>query len=405
VNESDLVGLMRDNRQLLSTPLERTVARFRRHLHLPDPGALLAMLATVAANRLEGDPVWLVLVGPPGGGKSELLGSLGGLEGVHAAATLTEAALLSGTPKKEREDSAKGGLLRVIGESGIIVAKDLGSILSMNRDTRAALLAALREIYDGAWTRHVGTGGGLTLSWAGKVGLVAGCTPTIDRQHGVMGAMGERFILFRLPDVDSATQARRALAHAGKEQTMRNELAAAVGDLYGAGLADPQPLEKDDRERLVSLATLVVRCRSSVERDSYSREVELIPDAEAPTRLVVVLARLLAGLDAIGASRDTAWPVITKAALDSIPAIRRDVITALHATTQADTTELATSIGYPTSTAKRALEDLTAHGIVNCQPGGKGKAHSWTLTDFARQNYTAATTQPEMSVLLSYTDT
>ena len=104
------------------------------------------------------------------------------------------------------------------------MCKDFGSVLSMNRDARAAVLAALREVYDGSWTRHVGTGGGRTLTWSGKVGLVAGATPTIDRHHAVMGAMGERFVLFRLPEVDASEQARRALAHAGREKEMRQEI-------------------------------------------------------------------------------------------------------------------------------------------------------------------------------------
>ena len=255
----------------------------------------------VAANRLDGDPVWLVLVGPPGGGKSEILTSVAGLRDVHPTATLTEAALLSGTPRRERDAEAKGGLLRAIGDFGI--CKDFGSVLSMNRDARAAVLAALREVYDDSWTRHVGTGGGRTLTWSGKVGLVAGATPTIDRHHAVMGAMGERFVLFRLPEVDASEQARRALAHAGREKEMRQEIGATVAALFDVPLPVPPPLDANESERLVSLATLVVRCRSAVERDGYSREVELIPEPEAPTRLAVVLERLLAGMDVIGVER------------------------------------------------------------------------------------------------------
>mgnify|MGYP003466777145 CR=1 FL=1 len=38
--------------------------------------------------------------------------------------------------------------------------KDFGSILSMHRDARGAVLAALREIYDGSWSRSIGVDGG-----------------------------------------------------------------------------------------------------------------------------------------------------------------------------------------------------------------------------------------------------
>jgi DNA-binding transcriptional ArsR family regulator len=378
------------------------VETFRRWLLLPDPGPLYAVLGAVAANRLEGDPVWLLLIGPPGGGKSELLGSLAALEDVHPTATLTEAALLSGTPRKDHDPSAKGGLLRIIGEFGLILCKDFGSVLNMNRDARAAVLAALREVYDGNWTRHLGTDGGKTLHWSGKVGLLAGCTPTIDRHNAVMGAMGERFVLFRLPEMDNAAQARQALSHAGQERAMRRELATAVADLFSQPLEAPRGLDEDERERLVSLTTLVVRCRSAVERDGYSREVELIPGAEAPTRLVVVLERFLAGLDVVGVERADAWRVVTKAALDSIPALRRSVMDTLYVVEEPlPTSDVATRVGYPRNTAHRALEDLAAHGIVAIEKQGQGKADLWSLTPFSRAHYSAALTFPEKSEPLS----
>src|SRR5215211_159414 len=377
--------------------VETAVSVFQSWLHLPDPAPLLAAVGAVAANRLEADPVWLVLVGPPGGGKSELLGALNGLADVYPTATLTEAALLSGTPKKERDNGAKGGLLREIGDFGIVLCKDFGSVLNMNRDTRAAVLAALREVYDGSWTRHVGTDGGLTLHWRGKVGLVAGCTPTIDRHHAVMSAMGERFILFRLPKVNRTEQAHKALAHSRKETQMRRELANAVAAIFAKPLEKPREPSTDERDTLVSLASLVVTCRSAVERDGYTREVELIPEAEAPTRLVVVLDLLLAGLDAIGVERSVAWRVVTKAALDSIPVLRRNVMDALRSTTDdLETPVLATAIGYPTPTTRRALEELQGHGVVLRTVRGEGsQADRWRLADWARKAYEACV--PETS--------
>lgn len=81
--------------------VDACVEAFRRYLHLPDPGPVYVALATVVANRRPGDPVWTLLVGPPGCGKTEVLGPLTALPDVWPAATLTEASLLSGVPRKE----------------------------------------------------------------------------------------------------------------------------------------------------------------------------------------------------------------------------------------------------------------------------------------------------------------
>jgi len=369
--------------------LARCVETFQRHLHLPDAGAVLVVLATVAANRAEGDPLWMLVVGPPGGGKTEILGALSGEPDVHPTATLTEASLLSGTPSRDKSKTAKGGLLREIGSFGIILCKDFGSVLSMHRDSRSSLLAALRELYDGSWTRHVGSDGGRTLSWSGKIGFIGGVTPAIDSHHAVMGSLGERFVLFRLPEFDQDAQARRALQHLGSERRMRSELAEAVRGALEA--ADPVALTAPPSEvlseELVRLSTLAVRCRSDVERDGYSREIVLIPEAEAPARLALVLLRLWNGLLAIGADEATTRHLVTKAALDSMPQLRRQVIEQLIARGRLGTPVLADLIGYPTLTTRRGCEDLAGHGVLERERGGGAKPDLWSVTDWVRDRW------------------
>jgi hypothetical protein len=381
-------------------PLEAVVDTFSRWLHQPDPGALYAVLAAVAANLLDGDPLWMLLVGPSGGGKTELLAAAGGLPDVHAAATLTEAALLSGVARKDVAQGASGGLLREVGDFGILVLKDFGSVLSQHRDTRAAVMAALRELFDGAWTRRLGTDGGKTLHWEGKLGLLAGCTPAIDQHHAVLAALGERFLWYRLAVDDPAEQARRSLEHAGRERQMRRELSDAVRGLFaGIDLSRARHPDAVDRERLIALATLVVRCRSAVLRDSYSsREIELVPDSEAPGRLVGVLGRLLTALRLIGVPEPDAWRVTVRAGLDSMPALRwRALSHLLAAAAPEKTSDVAAACDLPTNTTRRVLEDLAAHGVVTRYPGGEGKADTWTAAEWARDRHRRATV-PEKSV-------
>jgi hypothetical protein len=368
-----------------SEALAGTISVFQRLLHLPDPpDYLYGVLGAVAANYLPGDPLWLFVVGASSGGKTEVLRSLSTLEGVREAATLTEGALLSGAPKREHAENATGGLLREIGESGIILAKDFGSVMSMNKDAQQHTLAALREIYDGKWTRAFGTDGGRRESWTGKVGLIGGCTPVIDRQHAVMSEMGQRFVLMRLPipkqearREQGCEQARRALDNAGSEDALRDELAGAVKRLFDWAPnppSEPRPGGRD-RQRLAELAQLVAVCRSTLERDSYTREVVGIAEPEGPARLAKQLAQLWSGLQVLGASEEITWRVVTKAGVDSIPTVKRLVIRQLGEDDRA-VKDVAVPLHLSQSTVRRTLEDLHAHGVVT---DGETDKALWSL--------------------------
>jgi len=382
------------------TSLHRVIDRGQSYLFMPDTGAIEVLLGAVAANLLPGDPVWLLLIGPPGWGKTENLNILNKTAHIHHVAVLTEASLLSGTPRRDSQGS-KGGLLREMGDFGILLIKDFGGVLSLTRETRGPILAALREVYDGAWTRYVGSDGGRALTWSGKAGLVGGATPAIDQHYAVMAALGERFCYYRLPETDETNRAERALEHAGHEVEMRGELANLVSDFF-TNLTLPTSLPlltTDERSKLVALATFTTRCRSAVERDSFqNREIQLVPGAESPTRLVKVLLQLLRGLEIIGIAKERAWEIISKVALDSMPALRQRVIKALlEIEAQTTTSELAKKLGYPSNTTRRVLEDLGCYGIVKRKSQGEGRADYWSLTEWTREMYTAATrTLPEI---------
>lgn len=370
---------------------EQVVSAMRRGLYIPNPDDMAVALATVQANRAPGDPVWLLMVGPPSRGKTERLQPLAALQWVHPIATLTEAALLSATPARDRARSATGGVLRQIGEFGIIFAKDFTSLLATPRDTLGPVLAAHREIYDGSWCRSVGTDGGLTLTWQGKCGYVAGVTDAIDSAHAVMSSLGERFILYRLSLDGEDEQCLAALEASGAETHWRAETAEAVRGLLEnlPAPAGPAALSEQERRALIALARLAVRCRSGVERDPRTRELLNVPGHEGPTRLVKVLSLLLAGLDSIGIQRPDGWRIIRKVALDSMPARRRRVFDYLcgETTGQKTTGMIAAEVGMPTATVRISLEDLQAHGVTvaDKQSDESNAAWLWTLSDLARE--------------------
>jgi hypothetical protein len=365
--------------------LDDVVAVFDRWIALKDKTALYATLGTVAANLLAGDPVWLGLIAPPSSAKTELLNALSRLPYVAVTEVLTPAALLSGTPKHQKVKGATGGLLRQIGDFGILAFKDFGSVLDMRIDTRSEMLSALRRIFDGEYVRQVGSDGGKTIAWQGKAGLIFASTQKYDLYHSVIGTLGDRFLLVRLDAADD--QFATCFRHIGAStKAMRDELAAAVAGLFAGlpnPLPEPPPLSDEEKQRLKGTIMPAIRLRAGVDRDRTSRDIIAVYDPEGPARLALSLERLLGGLTSIGVQRSEAMKVIERVTMDSTPRFRRKAYEALTDEWQT-TREVATAIKLPTTTTRHALEDLTAQSLADREQKDGG-ADQWRLSQPSEQ--------------------
>ena len=361
--------------------LDAALDVFNSWLHMDDTAPVLVIAAAIVANLAEGDPVWLLLVGPPSSGKTEILLSCLRLpHNIVPAATFTEASLLSGTSKRERTEDATGGLMRTIGEFGILLAKDFTSVLSQNRDTAGRAMSALREIYDGRWDRPVGVDGARVLHWEGKCGFIGGVTPSYDRYGSIVNTLGDRFLLLRLPDVDAVAQARSALAQAEHEKEMRAALGEAMARLIASAdlTTVHAPLSDAETARLIKLASFTATARTVVERDGYTGELLVIPQAEGPARLIKAMRRIYGALGCLGVDDTARWELLARIAADCGPAIRAPLMDALLGRDGwCRTAEIAEAAGLVTKTAARHLEDLvllgiaerTKHKPTNAKPG------------------------------------
>lgn len=330
-----------------------------------DIAALDVVLAVAAAEKLTGDPAWLLVIGGSGAAKTESLSPLAGA-GAYVTSTISsEGALLSGTSKKEKSKDATGGLLRKIGESGVLVIKDVTSILSMNRDSRATVLAALREVYDGYWERNLGTDGGRTLTWSGRIVVIGAVTTAWDKAHAVVAAMGDRFLLIRLDTTTGRVGAgRQAMRNTGYETKMRQELTDAV-----AGIMDTidtmMDVELTDAEvdHLLALADVVTLARTAVERD-FKGDVIDSHAPEMPTRFAKQLTQVVRGGLAIGIERKRAVALATRVAADSTPPLRLHLLLDLLHDPRSTTHAVRIRLQKPRATVDRELQALHMLGLV-----------------------------------------
>ena len=347
-----------------SGPWELLQAVLQAHCHEPDLEAVRVLFAAVAAHRLPGQPVWLMLVAPPGSLKTELLEALGGLPTVHLVHRLTPNSFLSGQVARARGPAS---LLHRIGADGILVFPDFSTVLSMHRDHRAAVLADMRRIFDGALRRELGTAEHpAEREWRGRLTFLVAATPDVDRHYSIFQTLGERFVMVRWHRPGGTEAALRAM---GQDRArVRQELRDAVAALFST-LPEQQPaLPEELGRRIAALAEFVVVARTHVFRDGRTKEIIYVPEPEASTRLAQQLAQLARGSALLGGRElvnDEDVAIVQRAGMDCIPATRRRIIEVLMRGKHRSAIMLASALKLPWSTYHYAMMDLKSLGLVD----------------------------------------
>ena len=112
-------------------PLTLTAAKavFAKWIRLDDWTILDVVLGTVMVHRIEGDPLWLFIVGPPGAIKTEILRTVSPHQAIYPLSTLSPNAMISGYVTDGPDPSL---LPRLDGK--VLIVKDFTTILQMHRE-------------------------------------------------------------------------------------------------------------------------------------------------------------------------------------------------------------------------------------------------------------------------------
>lgn len=335
---------------------------------IADPGIIKVIAATVISNRLPFKPVWLFLIAPSGGGKTQFITALENVKGIHPLSAVTGHTFISGQKKTGKETS----LLFQI-KDGILTFKDFTTTLSLQRDERQEIMSQLREIYDGSYSRAFGTG--QTINWKGKIGLIAGVTYAIHNLRELYAAMGERFVMYAIIEPERVEVSRVAVDHEEEIISRHPEIQEAFRAYFDEEIKIPEKIPKLDtnlREEILALAEFSTRARSPITRDWKTQEITDVHPAEMPTRFAAQLSILGRAMVVMNRNDgiadellDTDKHILYKISLDSINYMRRKCLQKLVEYEEVETAGLAVKMNFPTATVRRHLEDLNVLEIVD----------------------------------------
>lgn len=367
--------------------------RFDKWLLIVDPGLLYLVPATIIANLMNSDPFWLFLIAKSGAGKTEIMNSLLKCPFYYSLSQLTPNTFLSGYKSKEKEPS----LLKRLGSGKTIGFKDFTSLLDGNRDELKELMGQFRDLYDGHVTKVTGTGD--EISWKGKMGFLAGCTPILEQRMSTVGAMGERFLSYKIMSPTDKAMRAKVRENIGHEEEYRDYLqdsmAGYIKGVVTASELNSTVVPEEVDLMIESLSDFIAISRTVVMRgDDSKREINYIAESEMSSRLykqLYTLAKTLLSMTG-GVWVEAFTYIMRNIARSSIHSMRFNLITHIMSyTTQVKTQTLATELGYPTSTTRRYLEDLTAISmdggekkILKRTYQGKGKSDLWELTPWMK---------------------
>jgi len=375
--------------------LEDVFTAFKKWLYLDNTDTISIMLASVVSQQIEGEPIWMFLVGPPGSAKTETLNSLSLLDHIYMTSSLTPHSLISGANWKDGMDPSLIPKL----DGKVMVIKDFTSILSLRDTEKDEIFGILRDAYDGKCGKEFGNG--VVRNYVSRFTMLAAVTPSIYALSSSHTALGERFLKFAVGDnlhhAHEQDVVSRAIDNIDDEVQMRKEMAESVRyflqdkisvrHIEKAGLPILTP---EMKTRIIYLARWGARMRGSITRDAYRNDIVTSrPSAEVGSRLGKQLAKLAQSLAIIHGNPQVTkreYNLVRKVMVDTIPQRIEDILHATWKETQnpphvVTSQYLAGVTRYPHATITRILQDMNVLNIVERVTMAKQGA-GWKLSEY-----------------------
>lgn len=344
---------------------------------LPNSQTALKLVLAVATSSSFPNPLmlWLLLVGVPSSGKTDLARLIKSADCTYYLDNLTQNAFISG--ERFSKDNKVYDLLPLLDKKCLVI-KDWTSIFSLDEKMTKKLLGDLVGIYDKEFTKFSSRRGNISYSSAfSQIGCI---TPaTLNRHTNYMNMVGPRFLCYTMPSTaPEAEDESYDLIFSNQDRSLvEKEARLYVSSYLTQLLQQPpeiKPLSKEVQDYLRRAAKLMSNCRGIVLLQSASFKNEegdeikyyevLDVQIEEPWRAVqqlITLAKYLSfvvGKNEVGIEE---LHIIKEVVISSMPADRSQALRVIKEQGgQITAKQLADLSDKSTKTSRRLLDELVA---------------------------------------------
>lgn len=336
--------------------------------------ALAVSLATILSVDIPGDPLWMYLVAPPGGGKTTILNGMKHSPRCVFRSSLTPASLVSGF-QSGKDPSL---LPKLKGRTGVF--KDGTEILTLPPNVRYEIYGVLRGAFDGDVSRTYGNNVERHYTDL-HFSLLIGMTPAIHAEN--TSHLGERFLKFhmdaRVNIAQQVSQIYKAVDQVlGTVSEDTEPLTDAMNSFLWQRVTSVPKISSVFVDRVVHTSRLIARLRTRVDREQFGeREVRVRPQSEIGTRLAKQLTKLALALAFVygkGAVDEEVWRIVRRVASDTAYGFHLDIIsTMIEEGGRVKKDLLTQKMEMPGSTVGSRLADLMVMGVVKKENEAKQK--------------------------------
>lgn len=360
---------------------------YKKWLYLEDTKRIDIVLATYLTQYLDGTPIWLIIVGNSGDGKTEQIMALNKCDNFKILHNLTSKTLVSGNPKVND--------LAPELNNKVVIIPDMAQLLQLSPQEKGELWGQLRDLYDGFAGKNSGAGKRANYDKL-RITLIGCSTPKIDSQILVHQDLGTRELIYRTEDItDDFTLMKFAMRNETEEKKMRQEMCDITFNFLKDKRIIQRELEESELEELQNIALFIAQSRATAEYDSYTNELRNFVYPERPTRVVKQLKRIYMALLSLEQdySKNRAFEILWHLAKSCAFPLRisifehfvRDFISKNHIE-EFSTSKVANTLLIGKRSAQRELFILWNMGIIHKRDAEEG--NRWQITEYWRLNVT-----------------